>query len=226
MPHAYHLTRQSNNAKTGPIPVSTTSKSSCPVACPLKGNGCYAESGPLAFHWEAVSSKGRGYDLEKFCQEIKQLPKRQLWRYGQAGDLPGDGDSINQTELAQIVDANKGRSGFAYTHYPVTPSNGRAIAQANAGGFVVNLSANNLAHADELSRYKIAPVVCLLPPDTTKPVRTPEGRLVIVCPASIRDDVTCATCGICASQRRAIVGFPAHGTGKTKAHKVFMMKQA
>ena len=226
MEHKYHLTRVSGNAKTGPIPVSTTSKSTCPEACPLKGNGCYAESGPIALHWNAVSEKGRGNDLDKFCSEIERLPRKQLWRYAQAGDLPGDAREINTGDLEKIVRANQGRNGFAYTHYPVDePGNARAIAKANRDGFTVNLSANSLEHADELSRYKIAPVVCLLPEGTIKSLKTPQGRHVSVCPASIRDDVSCATCGICATQRRAIIGFPVHGSSKAKAQKVFMLKQ-
>ena len=225
MHHAYHLTRVSANSKTGPIPVSTTSKSSCPASCPLKGNGCYADNGPLAMHWKAVSEKGRGYDLEKFCQEIKRLPKGQLWRYGQAGDLPGDADQIDTTALDAIAQANRGRRGFAYTHYPPgVGNNADAIRAAVAQGFVVNLSANNLEHADELADTGIAPVVTLLPPEHRSPTHTPSGRLVAICPASVRDEVTCATCGICAHPtRKAIIGFPAHGTSAQKARKVFFM---
>jgi hypothetical protein len=44
----FHLTRVSSNAKTGKIPVSTSSKATCPATCPFMGNGCYAASGPLA----------------------------------------------------------------------------------------------------------------------------------------------------------------------------------
>ena len=228
MEHTYHLTRVSSNVKTGPIPVSTTSKSTCPQACPLKGNGCYAESGPLALHWGAVSRKERGYDLDQFCHEIRRLPKGQLWRYGQAGDLPGDTHHIDTASLDRLVEANQGRRGFAYTHYSaLEPVNARAISRANAQGFVVNLSANTLEHADELARMRVGPVAVLLPPDQTEPTTTPEGRHVSVCPASIRDDVSCATCGICAVvQRRTIIGFPAHGSSKAKAHKVFMMTKA
>jgi hypothetical protein len=60
MNHTYHFTRVSGNAKCGPIPVTTTSADSCPPTCSFKGNGCYAESGPLALHWKAVSSGKRG----------------------------------------------------------------------------------------------------------------------------------------------------------------------
>ena len=225
MTHAYHLTRVSGNKKTGPIPVSTTSQSTCPASCPLKGNGCYAESGPLALHWKAVSQGERGHDLDHFCHEIKRLPKGQLWRYAQAGDLPGDTHQIDADALQKIVDANRGRHGFAYTHYSaLEPENARAIASANAQGFVINLSANSLEHADELARLGVGPVVTILPPGQTKATTTPEGRHVSVCPAATSDDMDCARCGICAvGHRKAIIGFPAHGSGAAKAHKVFMM---
>lgn len=227
-PHLYHLTRVSSNAKTGPIPVSTTSRSSCPDACPLKHNGCYADRGPLGMHWSAVSEKGRGYDLEKFCTQIEALPKHQLWRYAQAGDLPGDGCHIDAQALERIVRANRGRRGFGYTHYPaLEPANARAIASAAAQGFVINVSCDSLEQADVMAKLRIAPVVTILPADQLKHTRTPEGRHVSICPAVVRDDVSCASCGICAMpHRRAIIGFPAHGTGAKKAERVFWMKQA
>lgn len=216
----YHLTRVSGNSKTGPIPVSTTSRNSCPEACELKGSGCYAESGPLRLHWDAVGAN-RGYDLDKFCNEISKLPKRQLWRYGQAGDLPGDGINIDTESLDKIVQASKGRSGFAFTHYPPTADNAQAVAAANQAGFTINLSADDLEEADELAELAIGPVVVLLPEDQKKPVKTAGGRLVIVCPATVTKDMDCSVCGICAKQRKAIVGFPVHGTSKRKAAQVF-----
>ncbi len=226
MNHTYHFTRVSGNSKTGPIPVTTTSKSSCPTCCPLRGEGCYPEYGPLALHWRAVSEGRRGGSLEELCAQIRTLPKRQLWRYGQAGDLPGDGQHLDARGVAKLVRANKGRRGFAYTHYDVLGSthNRQVVAEANAAGFRVNLSANNLDHADQLMALGIAPVVTLLPADATKPIRTPGGRLVAICPATQRDDIQCVNCGICAKNRNALIGFPAHGTGARKAQRVFFAK--
>ena len=222
----HHLTRVSSNAKTGPIPVSTASNDTCPAACPLKGNGCYAEQGPLALHWRAVNDGRRGGTLDELCAQIRALPKGQLWRYGQAGDLPGDGQQIDVDGLSKLALANKGRRGFAYTHYTPTGDNAQAIQAAVGAGFTINLSANSLEHADELSGLGIAPVATLLPPEQLEACRTPAGRLVAVCPASV-GDMDCARCGVCAApHRKAIIGFPAHGSGAAKARKVFFMAQA
>lgn len=219
-----HLTLKSANAKTGPIPVSTTSALSCSDTCPFKDNGCYAESGPLALHWRAVTAGERGLTWPEFCDEISRLPDGQLWRHNQAGDLPGLGDYINPAAMQLLIDANKGRRGFTYTHKPATPENLEIIRAANVAGFTVNLSANNLAHADTLADTGAGPVVTVLPINAPAKMTTPAGRPVITCPAQTRDDVSCADCQLCArADRPTIIGFLAHGTGAKKAEKIYFM---
>ena len=208
----YHFTPVSGNAKTGPIPVTTSGNSTRPHACPLKSHGCYAEYGPLKLHWDAVSRGERGGTLPEICDQIRHLP--------------GDGTQISMPDMRALVKANVNRRGFAFTHYdPTNKINARAIKYANLNGFAVNLSANSLEHADKLYSLGIAPVVVLLPADQTKALKTPGGRHVSVCPAAVRDDTTCARCGICAvNDRKAIIGFPAHGTGVKKAQTIFFRR--
>jgi hypothetical protein len=118
--------------------------------------------------------------------------------------------------LSDLVKAQSGKRGFTYTHKPMDSAHNReAVKAANEGGFTVNLSANNLAHADTLSALGIAPVVVVLPIDSPAKVQTPAGRKVIVCPAQQRNNVTCETCGLCQkSARSVIVGFRAHGSSR------------
>lgn len=227
MAHQYHFTRISGNRKLGGLPASTTSSDSCPTRCSFtNGGGCYGEGGPVALHWKAVDARTRGGSLEKFVTDVKALPKHQLWRHNQVGDLPGDGVNIDAAALEQIVKANKGKHGFTFTHYdPLIPDNAKAISRANAAGFAINLSAETLAQADEYADLWIAPVVTVLPASAKRNHKTPQGRTVTVCPASIRDDVTCAHCAMCSEITRThIIGFPAHGSGKVKVEKVFFRK--
>lgn len=221
----YHLVRVSRNRKTGPIPVTTTSANSCPPTCSFKGNGCYAESGPLAIHWNAVSRGRRGSSFDQLLLEVSTLRRHALWRHNQAGDLTAEEPGVIDARLlTRLALANRGRRGFTYTHYPPTAVNQAAIRDANRLGFTVNLSAETLAQADAYVDLGVAPVVVVLPPDVTKPVRTPAGRQVIVCPASTGNS-DCLNCGICQQRDRvSIVGFPAHGSGASRVQAVLSRK--
>jgi len=217
----YHFTPKSRNSKTGPIPTTVTSAVTCPTACPLKAAGCYAAHGHVAMHWRAVTSGKRGGTLQALCDNIAALPDGTLWRHNVAGDLPGEGDAIDKASMLALIEANTGKRGFTYTHKPPrVGANADLIRFANAKGFTVNLSANTLAHADTLAALNIGPVVVVQ--DAVEGTRadtvTPGGRKVATCPATYRDDVTCATCGLCAVRdRKVIVGFPAHGAAKRAA---------
>lgn len=215
----FHLTPVSSNAKTGPIPASASHKDTCPDACPLKAKGCYASGGPSNIHWKAVTEGKRGTDWEQFLLQVRAIRKGSLWRHNQAGDLPGANDLLDENACGELANANKGRKGFTYTHYDVIGSsiNRGIVAGMNAKGFTVNLSGNNMAHADELKALNIAPVVVIMPmADENPKVRyTPQGNKVVRCPAEYNDKVSCATCGLCqVAERNYIIGFTAHGVSK------------
>tara|TARA_A100001201_G_scaffold142021_1_gene139027 strand:- start:4611 stop:5300 length:690 start_codon:yes stop_codon:yes gene_type:complete len=221
----YHLTDKSSNKKVGPIPVSTTSAVTCPSGCPFnhkKEGGCYAEAGPLKLHWLKVTSGERGGSFTEFTNKIKALPAGQLWRHNQAGDLPGNGESLNASDCEELTAANKGRRGFTYTHYdPAINGNGVVIKAMNAAGFTVNLSGNDPAHAVKLAKKNLGPVVSVAHSDT-KGTFKKGGKTFVQCPATMQgNEIDCATCQLCAvSTRKSIVYFPAHGTQKKKVNEI------
>ena len=213
---SFHLTQQSSNRKTGPIPVSTSCASTCPLSCKLR-EICYAKYGPLNLHWTLVSNGDRGVPFPEFLNQIRALPAGQLWRHNEAGDLPGQGDAINAGMLQALVDVNQGKRGFTYTHKPVVshPENAEAIRQANRKGFTVNLSADSITEADELVALEIGPVAVVLPEHTRKAFKTPRGNFVIVCPNALNEKAKCKSCQLCQKvDRKPIIGFPVHGSGK------------
>tara|TARA_R110000803_G_scaffold62126_1_gene122328 strand:+ start:86 stop:775 length:690 start_codon:yes stop_codon:yes gene_type:complete len=219
----YHLSRVSSNRKTGPIPVSSTSRNSCPGSCPFNNSnegGCYGENYHLKRHWDLVDKGERGTDFEQFLREVRALPRGQLWRHNQVGDLPGESNRINAAQLRSLAKANKGRKGFTFTHKPPTPTNLSAIREANAYGFTINLSANSISHAEELEKHGL-PLVTVLPADAPTFQRLASGTPVLSCPATRKDSITCANCGICQlKDRNFIVGFPAHGKSWKRADRV------
>jgi len=209
----YHLSLKSKNAKTGPIPVSTSARSTCPTTCTLRGAGCYADDFPLAIHWNEVSNGTRGVSFTEFCDAIAALPEAQVWRHNQAGDLPHNDGVIDSAAVRDLVTANAGKRGFTYTHHDMSVSGNRsAVKRANDGGLTVNLSCDTVAQADSAKSLGIGPVVVVVPKDTRENFKTPEGNSVVICPAATHKNVSCATCKLCAwSQRDVIIAFPAHG---------------
>ena len=225
MTYQVHTTIKSNNRKVGKIPVTTTSADTCPDVCPFNNaneGGCYANGGPLAMHWAKVTKRERGDGWSTFIAKVKSFKVGELWRHNQAGDLAGDGKLLDADANAELADANTGKRGWTYTHYPVLTSkhNAQVVKHMNDKGFVVNLSGNNLNQADALYDLGIAPVTTVLPADQMTNTTTPKGRKVVVCPAVVKDDVACVDCQLCARMRDAIVGFPAHGASKRKADQV------
>lgn len=223
MPYQAALVYPSTNVKTGPIAVITVTDETCAEDCPFREGACYARSGPLNLHWQAVSRKKRGGDWASLCASLKALPKGVMVRYGQAGDLPGDGVIIDQEALFKVAAAAEDVRMFGYTHYPMTFNwNVEVVEIAIKMGFIINVSANSLEHADELKGLTSAPVVVVLPRDYPHTGGlTPAGHRVVVCPAQTRDDVTCQTCKLCASaKRKSIIGFLAHGNRARQAEEI------
>jgi len=221
-----HLTKISSNSKTGAIPVSTTSKESCPNACPFKKtvsilgeteyNGCYADDYHLNLHWQKVTDLARGGNWEEFCAQIADLPRNQLWRHNQAGDLVGVDNVINADSLAKLVKANKGKKGFTYTHYPLLDNadNLTSVRHAISNGFTINASANNDSEAMALFALGL-PVATIA--TQTKPYKLANGVQVAICPAQKSESMTCAKCQLCAEPKRDyIIGFIPHGTKSKK----------
>src|ERR1700736_5527247 len=163
-----HFIAVSQNAKTGPMPASIIERASCWPGCALYENGCYAETGALAMHWDRVSRGSTGRTWSGFCESVAALRPGRLWRYAQAGDLPGYGPRIDGGLFQELVAANIGKNAIAFTHKPVLGDdpvpieNRRLITAAIEGGFTVNLSADTPAHADRLADLGIVPVVTVL----------------------------------------------------------------
>lgn len=215
----FHLTPVSSNVKTGPIPVSTSSRATCdPAACPFFGHGCYAETGPLALHWRAVSDGTRGTDWPTFLERIRRLPPKQLWRHNQAGDLVKLATAAGRRMLAELTQANRGRRGYTYSHHKRTPAAVAAMKAATAQGFTVNASCQTERQADAAMAQGLR-AVFVVPADDPRTIWcTADGNRAIVCPAQRFEGMDCARCQLCQSrpQNVAIV-FRAHGTGRRAA---------
>jgi len=213
----------SSNAKTGPIPTTTSDRQTCPTTCPFYDKGCYAKSGPQALHWRKVSTGERGYIWEEFLGKVRNLKRGQLWRHNVSGDLPHDGNGIiDGDKVAQLVTSNKGRKGYTYTHHILNDHNIQILQDANTKGFTINASCESVEDADRVMSEHNIPAVAVVPSDKTdRFYTTSSGRKVITCPATIHENVNCSTCGLCQqSDRQFVIAFPAHGTAKKTVNEI------
>lgn len=203
-----HITPKSSNAKTGPIPVTTTSRDTCPPTCSWYDKGCYAKYGPLGLHWNKVTEGERGGSWSKFLKWVSGLPVGTLWRHNQAGDLPGLKEYLDRTKTRSLCEAAAHTRGFTYTHKWLR--NMGAIAALNKiGGFTINTSCDTLQEA-RLSFENGLPTTVILPEDWE------DSSLPLVqCPAEYMEGKTCENCALCwHKDRKVIVGFNPHGTGR------------
>ena len=224
----FHLTRCSSNQKTGPIPVSTSSRATCPKTCPFLENGCYAHSGYYTrLHWDAVTRGERGLPMAEFFREVSLLPEGQIWRMNVSGDLAHTAGRISRRFLRGLTAANRGRRGFTYTHHDLSKGENLAlIRQANRQGFRVNVSTESEAAADRAIAAGLPAVLAVPSTESRNTWRTAAGNAVLVCPAQRSDTKTCASCHLCHSRgRRVIIAFRAHGTGKRKADQAIAAAQ-
>jgi len=221
----YHITVKSGNRKTGKLTTIMSSNETCPDSCPLKKKGCYARGWPLNLHWKNVSDGKNCLTFTELLDKLRgKVSKRvRLW---QAGDMPGVNNRINIKKIRRLVKACSGKEAFGYTHKdPKIGNNAEAIKYCNDNGVTINLSADNLKHADELYDLKIAPVVVLLPKDIKGKIKTPKGRKVIICPAD-KNKITCSVCGsnkgsLCyRNDRNYIIGFRAHGAATKSVSEI------
>jgi hypothetical protein len=239
------LVMRSENVKTGSMPVATISNASCPPSCPFIGHGCYAGYGKASIHWRRVSRGERGVNWQTFCNSVaKEIFPTQIWRYGQAGDLPHKAGKIDTGKLNMLVLSNKGKRGYGYTHHELNDHNVKALRHANTNGLTLNVSCETPEKVDRAASLGL-PAVTVLPASygRTKDeslsdymlrmkgmnLVTPEGNKVWICPATYQDNMTCKVCKVCAIPQRftagadpraVIPGFPAHGVGKKYVYEI------
>ena len=234
----FNIAFASMNKKTGNMPVTFSPRSTCPDACPLKANGCYASSGRINLVWGRVDRRETGWQWPEFIRQLSTIERGRIWRFATTGDLPGTDDKLDADKVMDLVRVNYQKMGFAYTHFSVTKTKTvpqkvathklKTLRAANDKGFIVNLSANSMEHADRLAPLGL-PLVCLVPETTPDKFTTPGGLQGVVCPAQTRG-LTCRECKLCAQPARAthqpgtagciVVGFKPHGAGTRKATQV------
>lgn len=240
------LIPESSNPKTGNIIQSYSHRTTCPNRCPLKGNGCYADSFFTSRQWDRCDDEGdkryiaNGRDLvlkliSAVATHIKKDKVPILLRHNIAGDIAlPNSDKIDEERLNTIVEAcnkvssllNANLMGYTYTHCNLSIGNIKKVKDAQAKGFIVNFSCETIEEVKEVKLTDCNAVMTSVNPDETIKALKEEGIKSLQCPAQTTDGMNCKKCRLCARDRDAVVIFAVHGKGSNKAKKVIMLKTA
>jgi hypothetical protein len=228
----YSFTAVSQNSKTGNIAVTSTSSESCPTACPfiktvivdavkMQLNGCYADYSYTGIAWRKLDKKG--LDFKALLSSIRHMDKGAKLRINVMGDLPHENQVIDTTKLNQLSDTVSTRklNTILYTHHDLTiKSNLIALQSAFKQGLHVNASCESVDQAKTALDNGINAVLVM--PLNSPKVQKIDDVKVVQCPNEYNEKIQCINCMLCAkdrTQNRVIIGFTAHGTGKTKVSK-------
>jgi len=200
-------TASTKNRKTHDVPtmaVGSTrseSKASC-EGCPLLESGdCYAQYGtPAMGHASMIraAAKGRDYSLRAALGAAKRSAR--MARFGSIGD-PG---ALPYDYLVQAANACRkaGLDVVGYTHH-------WRVKPRLAG--LLMASCDSLDEVDRALAMGFRAAV-VLPWDHVGRFTTANGAKGIVCPAMVKEGLTCNQCRLCdGSKRGPVIGFPNHG---------------
>lgn len=237
------LIPERSNAKTGNIIQSYSHRATCPNRCPLKGNGCYADSYHTSRQWDRCGDEGdkryirNGRDLtldlmSAVALHAKKGDKDVLFRHNVAGDIAfPNSNMIDGERLSTIVEAcNKVASiaevnlmGYTYTHCILSMQNVKKAREAQDKGFTVNFSCETVEEVKEVKLMDCNAVVTSINPQETVKSLKAEGLKALQCPAQTIEGMDCKKCKLCARDRDAVIVFEVHGNGSKKAKKVIML---
>jgi len=215
------VTQRSGNEKIGPVSTTYQPTTHC-VDCPMKGNGCYAQHGMVAFHvrkLDAAARETHASPVRSARQEAKGIDalraKGQGLRLHTSGDCPTTEAAELVADAAERFMRRGGGQAWTYTHA------WRRVSRRAWKGVSVLASVETLADARRAMKRGFAPARVVPKFDGDKAWQ--EGNVTwIPCPAQTRDGVTCDSCRLCWNDkglkaRGAGIAFEAHGPAKKRA---------
>jgi hypothetical protein len=204
----------SENAKIGPSHATYVTQDSCP-ACPLKGSGCYAEHGNMAFVSRRLNKASAGQELSPEAiarAEADAIAEKLSGRLDLRLHVVGD---CKTSEAAHIVSEaalkvlKNGRDAWTYTHA------WRDVDRSAWGRLSALASCEKPAQVSEAQERGYATAL-VIPEFQSDKKYDYEGVQVIPCPSQTRE-VRCVDCRLCFDDKRLrdknlTIGFEAHGS--------------
>lgn len=216
-----HLSPKSGNSKTGPIPVTYRAMDTCPEDCPFlptgETGGCYGTGRIFAMARKFAATVTMGSLRDRLGKRDKSA---RFLRDRVVGDVITDGE-IDHGYIRSIASLAREFAlipfGYSHAWRRFTRADVDAIAST---GYVMNASCETRADVREAIDLGMPVTIASDLVEDGETFTRPDGKTlrVVTCPAQTRENVTCASCGLCAKRdRAAIVRFLIHGTAKRGA---------
>lgn len=206
----------SENAKLGPVSATYVGQASCPKGCPLLGNGCYAENGPLGAITRRLNDDGDPLALAREeAAAIDRLTGDRLLRLHVVGDC-------RTNRAADIV----GKACSRYSRRCTQPGGAKKVwgythawfsVRRESWGQGVSMLASCERPEQAVAAMRWGYAAALIVPSFKQAAAYAEGGVMVLpCPWQTRG-VTCRDCGLCRDDDRLrgaglVIGFEAHGS--------------
>ncbi len=222
------IIEKTSNVKLGPISVTYASQASCPNSCPFKGNGCYAESGPV--YWSVTSklNKSPETNVDKIAEEeakaIDTLSATRHLRIHVVGDSTTDKAAKAISKAATKYKKKAKDNGHDVKVYKYT----HCWSDVKRSSFGKDISVlASCETANDIKKARSRGYAAAIVVDTFKDKKVYEiegGERIIPCPSQTKDGTTCNDCRLCMDDERLLkakltIAFESHGARKGTVKK-------
>lgn len=218
MTNSVTVVQRSDNTKTGRIATTYAAQASCPVSCPFRNSGCYAESGYVGYVTSRLNKSKDGpiRIARKEAEGIRRLKGNRPMRLHVVGDSSTSETARIVSKAAEEYMEKGGQKVWTYTH--------ARIPRAAWGKVSVLRSTHTLRQVESAFEAGYAAALTVKDFQDTKAYPMGRGIIGIPCPAQTRKGVTCESCQLCTRdeylrKKKMVVLFKAHGIGIRKAMK-------
>ena len=220
----------SKNVKVGDVaatyaPISKT----CPTSCPLRDNGCYAQSGNVGFKVRRTEEYSDGLsgdtvatlEGDEIADMARHAPTGHALRIHVSGDSTTD---FRASQMARGASVWPGKV-WSYTHA------WRTVRRTSWGRVSILASCESIHDVIQANRFGYASALVVAEhPKDGRAFTTSEGVKVIPCPSQTRG-VKCTDCKLCWNDsllisQAACISFAAHGATKKRTLKVLNSQEA
>lgn len=215
----------SGNRKIGKVSATYVSQVTCPSGCPLKGHGCYAEYGVMAYIKNRLNSSDEVKPImvaRAEARAIRALTAKNYLRIHVLGDC-ADSESVRIIAKACEEYTNKhGKIVWGYTQ-------NRRTSRDNWGSISIFRSCTTLRQAETAINANFGAALIVPEFKDNKKYSIGRGLFGIPCPSQTGLAKTCVNCKLCMNEshlkkNKCVILFMPHGVGKNIVTKTITEK--